>query len=171
MRAGQIIGTMNGLQVIALDIAKHVFQMHTVNMAMDEIVNVQIKRAKVAGHFANHAPYLVAIEACGGAHHWARELKQTRAHSAAVARIDRLIWLAVQQRGVKFVGTKTAVQQATWHRQRDLRMRDHACWAAVAHFRATAIQNKHGSRKSGLSPTGPRKRRSTVVGAGQDELF
>lgn len=40
MNAGQIIGTMNGLQVIGLDIAKHVFQLHTVDMGTGEIVNV-----------------------------------------------------------------------------------------------------------------------------------
>ena len=34
--AGQIIGTMNGQQVVGLDIAKHVFQMHTVNMDTGE---------------------------------------------------------------------------------------------------------------------------------------
>ncbi len=67
MNAGQIIGTMNGQQVVGLDIAKQVFQMHTVNMGTGEIVNVQIKRAKVLEHFANLTPCLVAIEACGGA--------------------------------------------------------------------------------------------------------
>ena len=72
MSAGQIIGTMNGLQVIGLDIAKHVFQLHTVDMGTGEIVNVQIKRNKVLEHFANKQPCLIAIETCGGAHHWAR---------------------------------------------------------------------------------------------------
>ena len=72
MSAGQIIGTMNGLQVVGLDIAKLVFQMHTVDLDTGEIVNVQIKRAKVLEHFANRPPCLIAIEACGGAHRWAR---------------------------------------------------------------------------------------------------
>lgn len=72
--AGQIIGQVAGLQVIGLDIAKSVFQLHTVDMSTGEIVNVQLKRAKVLGHFANRAPCLIGIEACGGAHHWAREL-------------------------------------------------------------------------------------------------
>ena len=40
MNAGQIIGTMNGQQVVGLDIAKHVFQLHTVDMGTGEIVNV-----------------------------------------------------------------------------------------------------------------------------------
>ena len=140
MNAGQIIGTMNGQQVIGLDIAKHVFQMHSVNMGTGEIVNVQIKRAKVAEHFANLSPCLVAIEACGGAHHWARELS-TLGHTVRLlhakivrpfvsgnktdATDARAIWLAVQQPGVKFVGTKTAAQQATLtlHRQRELLMK------------------------------------------------
>ena len=47
MNAGQIIGTLNGQQVVGLDIAKHVFRRHTVDMGTGEIVNVQIKRAKV----------------------------------------------------------------------------------------------------------------------------
>jgi transposase len=140
MNVGQIIGTMNGLQVIGLDIAKHVFQLHTVNMGTGEIINVQIKRAKVAEHFANLAPCLVAIEACGGAHHWARNLSKlghtVRLLHAKIVRPfvsgnktdatdARAIWLAVQQPGVKFVGTKTTEQQATLtlHRQRELLMK------------------------------------------------
>ena len=50
--AGQIIGQMSGLQVIGLDIAKNVFQLRTVEMSTGEIVNVQLKRAKVLGDFA-----------------------------------------------------------------------------------------------------------------------
>jgi transposase len=140
MNAGQLIGTMNGLQVIGLDIAKHVFQLHTVDMGTGEIVNVQIKRNKVLEHFANKQPSLIAIEACGGAHHWARALS-AQGHSVRLlhakivrpfvsgnktdATDARAIWLAVQQPGVKFVGIKTAAQQATLtlHRQRELLMK------------------------------------------------
>ena len=73
MNAGQIIGTMNGRQVVGLDIAKHVFQLHTVDMRTGEIVNMQLKRAKVLEHFAGKPVCLIAMEACGGAHHWARQ--------------------------------------------------------------------------------------------------
>lgn len=140
MNAGQIIGAMNGQQVVGLDIAKHVFQLHTVDMGTGEIINVQIKRAKVLEHFANKAPCLIAMEACGGAHHWARELTALGhgvrlLHAKAVrpfvtgnktdATDARAIWLAVQQPGVKFVGIKSATQQATLtlHRQRELMMK------------------------------------------------
>lgn len=140
MNAGQIIGTMNAQQVVGLDIAKHVFQLHTVDMGTGEIANVQIKRAKVLEHFVNMAPRLIAIEACGGAHHWARELT-AQGHSVRLlhakivrpfvsgnktdATDARAIWLAVQQPGVKFVGIKTVAQQATLtlHRQRELLMK------------------------------------------------
>lgn len=140
MTAGQIIGSMNGQQVIGLDIAKHVFQLHTVDMCTGEIVNVQIKRAQVLEHFVNKAACLIAIEACGGSHHWARELT-AQGHSVRLlhakivrpfvsgnktdATDARAIWLAVQQPGVKFVGIKTAAQQATLtlHRQRELLMK------------------------------------------------
>ena len=74
MSAGQIIGTMNGLQVVGLDIAKHVFQLDSVDMGTGEIINIQSKRTHVRKHFVNKPPCLIAVEACGGAHHWAREL-------------------------------------------------------------------------------------------------
>ena len=72
--AGQIIGQIEGRQVVGLDIAKNVLQLYTVDMSTGEIVNMQLRRAKVLEHFANRAPCLIGIEACGGAHHWAREL-------------------------------------------------------------------------------------------------
>ena len=140
MNAGQIIGTMGGRQVVGLDIAKHVFQLHTVDMGTGEIVNTQIKRARVLEHFVNKPACLIAIEACGGAHHWARELDGLGhtvrlLHAKAVrpfvsgnktdATDARAIWLAVQQPGVKFVGVKSTAQQATLtlHRQRELLMK------------------------------------------------
>jgi transposase len=140
MNAGQVIGTMNGQQVVGLDIAKKVFQLHKVDMDTGEIVNVQIKHAKVVEHFANRKPCLIAIEACGSGHHWARELRSlghsVRLIHAKVVRPfvsgnktdatdARAIWLAVQQPGVKFVGIKSVAQQATLtlHRLRQALMK------------------------------------------------
>ena len=138
--AGQVIGLIDGRQVIGLDIAKNVFQLHSVDMRTGEIVNLQLKRAKVLEHLANRAPSLIGIEACGGAHHWARELTAQGhcvrlIHAKAVrpfvsgnktdATDARAIWLAIQQPGTKFVGMKTLAQQATLtlHRQRELLMK------------------------------------------------
>lgn len=140
MSAGQVIGTVWGQQVVGLDIAKSVFQLHTVDMNSGEIVNQQLKRAKVLTYFANRAPCVIGIEACGGAHHWARQLSAQGhsvrlIHAKAVrpfvggnktdAADARAIWLAIQQPGTKFVGVKTLQQQATLmlHRQRELLMK------------------------------------------------
>ena len=140
MSAGQVIGTVAGQQVFGLDIAKSVFQLHTVDMGSGEIVNQQLKRAQVLTYFANRAPCLIGIEACGGAHHWARKLTAQGhsvrlIHAKAVrpfvggnktdAADARAIWLAIQQPGTKFVGVKTLEQQSTLvlHRQRELLMK------------------------------------------------
>lgn len=140
MNAGQVIGTVDGQQVFGLDIAKSVFQVHTVDMGSGEIVNQQLKRAKVLTYFSNRAPCVIGIEACGGAHHWARQLSalghSVRLIHAKVVRPfvggnktdaadARAIWLAIQQPGTKFVGMKTLEQQATLvlHRQRELLMK------------------------------------------------
>jgi transposase len=64
---GQIIGLINDQQVVRLDIAKSVFQLHTVDIDSGEIVNIKLKRAKVLAYFANKRPCLIGIEACGGA--------------------------------------------------------------------------------------------------------
>lgn len=140
MSAGQIIGMVEGHQVVGLDIAKHVFQLHTVDMNTGEIINVQLKRGKVLEYFADKAACLIGLEACGGSHHWARKLKaqghRVRLIHAKIVRPfvsgnktdasdARAIWLAIQQPGVKFVGMKTLDQQATLvlHRQRELLMK------------------------------------------------
>ena len=140
MSAGQVIGTVGGQQVVGLDIAKSVFQLHTVDMNSGEIVNLQLKRAKVLTYFSNRAPCVIGIEACGGAHHWARQLSAQGhsvrlIHAKAVrpfvggnktdAADARAIWLAIQQPDTKFVGVKTLQQQATLvlHRQRELLMK------------------------------------------------
>lgn len=60
---------MNGMAV-GVDIAKQVFQVHYVDPESGEIVNKPIKRAMFLEHFANRAPCLIGMEACGGAPHW-----------------------------------------------------------------------------------------------------
>jgi hypothetical protein len=57
--AGQIIGLIDGRQVVGLDVAKSVLQLHTVDMNTGEIVNVQIKRAKGSGTFRQSPVLLV----------------------------------------------------------------------------------------------------------------
>lgn len=57
-----------------LDIAKQVFQVHGVNEHGVVKGRRVLPRAKVLEYFAQLPPCLIGIEACGGAHYWAREL-------------------------------------------------------------------------------------------------
>ncbi|CAN5527860.1 hypothetical protein BH09PSE5_BH09PSE5_32680 [soil metagenome] len=47
-------------------------QVHWVN-ADSEIGKEKLSRAKFSEFFAQPQPVAIAMEACGGAHHWARE--------------------------------------------------------------------------------------------------
>ena len=62
--------------VVGVDTAKRVFQLHWVDMETGEIEDLKLTRAKFLEHFANRMPCVVAMEACGGSHHWARELRE-----------------------------------------------------------------------------------------------
>ncbi|MDD1608897.1 MAG: hypothetical protein LUQ18_10470 [Methylococcaceae bacterium] len=59
--------------VVGLDIAKNIF--HFYRLSMDgKVTKKKLKRAELVNFFANHPVSLIGIEACGGAHYWAREL-------------------------------------------------------------------------------------------------
>jgi transposase len=59
---------------IGVDIAKMIFQVHGVDLGGRRIIKKKMKRAQVLAFFANLPPALIGIEACAGAHYWAREL-------------------------------------------------------------------------------------------------
>jgi transposase len=123
------------LTVVGVDIAKRVFQLHWVDAESGEMVSVQLKRGKFLEHFANRAPCLIGMEACGGSQYWARELHKL-GHEVKLlaaryvkpfvsgnkddAADARGIWTAVQQPGLKRVAVKTEAQQAVLalHRMR-----------------------------------------------------
>ena len=58
----------------AVDTAKNVMQLHWVDAATGEIHRKKLTRAKFVEFFASLRPARVAMEACGGSHHWARTL-------------------------------------------------------------------------------------------------
>lgn len=121
--------------VVGVDIAKRVFQVHEVDMATGEIVSVQLKREKFLEYFVNRSACLIGMEACGGAQHWARQLT-TLGHTVKLLPAKmvrpfvggnkndmadaRAIWTAMQQPGIKAVAVKTEAQQAVlaMHRMR-----------------------------------------------------
>lgn len=59
---------------IGVDLAKNVFQVHGVNRQGEVVVRKQLRRGQLLDWFSKLAPCQVGMEACGSAHHWAREL-------------------------------------------------------------------------------------------------
>ena len=66
----------NGKTVVGVDTAKSVFQLYWVELETGKSMTLQMRRARFLEHFANRAPCLVAMEACGGSQHWARRLRE-----------------------------------------------------------------------------------------------
>jgi transposase len=137
--------------VVGIDIAKRVFQLHWVEIESGEMVSLQLKRERFLEHFANRAPCLIGMEACGGSQHWARELQklghQVKLLSGRMvkpfvggnkndAADARAIWTAVQQPGIKAVAVKSEGQQAVLalHRMR----------AQLVKFRTAQINGLRG---------------------------
>jgi transposase len=119
-----------------LDLAKRVFQVHWVEMETGEICRRQLKREQVAQFFANRAPALVAMEACGSAHYWGRRLTGLGHEVRLIAtqfvrpfvknnKTDaadaQAIWKAAQRPGMRFVALKSEGQQGVlmMHRMRE----------------------------------------------------
>lgn len=59
---------------IGMDTAKSVFQLHGVDADEQVVVRRSFRRAEMIRYFAKLPPALVAVEACGSSHHWARML-------------------------------------------------------------------------------------------------
>ena len=131
---------MGQASTIGLDIAKRVFQAHGADPTGRVVFRKRLVRAKVLEFFAGQAPCVVALEACGGAHHWARELGKPghtvrlippayvkpfvkrQKNDAADAEAIRE---AAQRPGMRFVPVKSEAQQANAvvFRARDLLVR------------------------------------------------
>jgi transposase len=62
------------ITTVGLDLAKHVFQVHGADERGKPVQRKTLKRAQVLPHFGNLPPCLIGMEACAGAHYWAREL-------------------------------------------------------------------------------------------------
>ena len=83
--------------IMGVDVAKHVFQVYWVDVDTGEEMNICLARAKFLSHFANRAPCLIAVEACGGSQHWARHLQEARSRDPHPAGEDGASFCARQQ--------------------------------------------------------------------------
>lgn len=136
---------------IGLDIAKEYFQVHGVDKNGKDMFNRKLKRKNVLAFFANLPPCLVGLEACGGAHYWAREIsKLDVGHTVKLvsprhvkpfvlnnktdAADARAICEVVGRPSTRFVTVKTVEQQdlAAWHRIRERKVKERTSLANQA---------------------------------------
>lgn len=66
---------MEQITRIGMDTSKHIFQLHGVNAAEQPVLRRKLRRKDMVAFFAKLAPVVIAIEACGASHHWARLLQ------------------------------------------------------------------------------------------------
>jgi transposase len=59
---------------VGIDTSKQIFQLHGVDESERPVLRRQIRRKDLLSFFERLPPTVVAIEACGGSHHWARAL-------------------------------------------------------------------------------------------------
>lgn len=131
---------MDEITTIGIDLAKNVFQLHGVTVAGQVLLRRQLRRAQVLVFFARLQPCLIGVEACAGAHFWARELAKLGHEvrlmppSYVKAYVKRgktdaadaeAICEAVTRPSMRFVPVKTEDQQAVllMHRTRDFLVR------------------------------------------------
>jgi transposase len=57
---------------IGMDTSKHVFQLHGVNAVEMPVLRKKLRRKEMVAFFMRLPPTVIAIEACGASHHWAR---------------------------------------------------------------------------------------------------
>jgi transposase len=131
---------MSEVTTIGLDIAKNVFHVHGADASGRALFSRKIGRRKLLEFFCHQPHCTVVLEACGGAHHWARELtylghevklippayvKPFVKRSKNDAVDAEAICEAAQRPNMRFVAIKSEEQQASAlvFRTRDLLVR------------------------------------------------
>lgn len=131
---------MREITTIGLDLAKNVFQVHAIDATGGIVIRRQVRRSQLLLFFSRLSPCLIGMEACAGAHYWARELlklghdvrlippsyvKPFVKRGKTDAADAEAICTAVMQPTMRFVSVKTEAQQAVLmqHRTRDFLVR------------------------------------------------
>lgn len=131
---------MKDIKVLGIDLAKDVFQLHGTDAKGNRVLTKRLSRGKLIEYMVNTPPCLVGIEACGGAHYWARVF-ESHGHTVKImspqfvkpyvksnkndARDAEAIAEAVPRPNMRFVPKKTIEQQDVLllHRARELAMK------------------------------------------------
>jgi len=59
---------------IGIDTSKAVFTLHGIDQQDRPVLRINLRRAQMISFFKKLPPTVIALEACGGSHYWAREL-------------------------------------------------------------------------------------------------
>lgn len=70
---------MSDLKLLGIDLAKSVFQLHGVNAQGRRVLCKRLPRDQLLAFIAQLPRCRIVMEACGGAHYWARQC-QTLGH-------------------------------------------------------------------------------------------
>ena len=137
---------MGQVSTIGLDLAKTVFQVHTAEASGAVVLRKKLRRSQVLAFFSAQPPCTVAMEACGSAHHWAREIGKLGHHV-------RLIPPAYVKPFVKRQKTDAADAEAICEAAQRPTMRfvtpkSEATQAAAVVFRARDLLVASGPRSS-----------------------
>jgi transposase len=172
--------------MMGVDLAKAVFQVHGIAADGRVVVRRALKRAQVVNFFQALPPCTVALEACGTAHHWAREIARCghivrlvppayvkpfvkRGKNDAVD--AEAICEAASRPSMRFVPVKSVDQQAVamLHRSRALlvksrTMQINALRAHLAEFGFVAARGSAGLEALGqLLESAPEERLPAMV--------
>ena len=118
---------MSEFSRIGIDTSKVVFTLHGIDAAGRPVLRINLRRAQMIPFFRKLSPTIVALEACGSSHYWARELAAL-GHTVRLVppqyvkpyvkrgKNDRndaeAICEAAGRPGISFVPAKTVKQQA-----------------------------------------------------------
>ena len=67
---------MGNVTTIGIDLAKHSFSVHGVDAAGAVVLRKTVSRSRLLGLLVEQPPCLIGLEACSGAHEWARRLQR-----------------------------------------------------------------------------------------------
>ena len=59
---------------VGIDTSKSVFTLHGIDQWERPVLRINLHRAQMISFFKKLPPTIIALEACGGSHYWAREL-------------------------------------------------------------------------------------------------
>lgn len=184
---------MDEISMIAVDLAKRVFQLHGVNAVGEVCLKRRLRRSQLIEFFTTLKPCVIGMEACATAHYWARQLgalghevrlippiyvkpfvqrqKNDAADAAAICE-------AMSRPSIRRVPVKTEEQQATQValRARELLVRQHHVDQRIARsscrirdYRAGGTQLRRSAfrtpHRSKASNSVLRSRRSASAGA------